>query len=75
MYILYIRIISIITAIDFLQVEFSEKYEKEIKKFGMLQRYDDSQQYLVDHPHLVCEEAANYLVLWCVNLEVEEVSG
>ena len=40
----------------------------------MLQRYDDSQQYLLDHPHLACEEAANYLVLWCVNLEVEEVS-
>ncbi|KAK2159781.1 hypothetical protein LSH36_146g01060 [Paralvinella palmiformis] len=54
------------------QVAFSEKYEAEIKKFGMLHKYDDSQQYLVDHPHLVCEEAANFLVLWCVNLEVEE---
>ena len=39
----------------------------------MLQKYDDSQQFLSDNPHLACEETANYLVLWCINLEVEEV--
>ena len=39
----------------------------------MLKRYEDSQQYLTENAHLACEETANYLVLWCVNLEVEEV--
>ncbi|XP_034996273.1 hsp90 co-chaperone Cdc37 [Zootoca vivipara] len=49
-----------------------EKYEKQIKHFGMLRRWDDSQKYLSDNPYLVCEETANYLVIWCIDLEVEE---
>nr|KAF6479411.1 cell division cycle 37, HSP90 cochaperone [Molossus molossus] len=49
-----------------------EKYEKQIKHFGMLHRWDDSQKYLSDNAHLVCEETANYLVIWCIDLEVEE---
>lgn len=40
----------------------------------MLRRWDDSQKYLSDNVHLVCEETANYLVIWCIDLEVEEVS-
>ncbi|NWH76215.1 CDC37 protein, partial [Piaya cayana] len=51
---------------------FVERYEKQIKHFGMLRRWDDSQKYLSDNPHLVCEETANYLVIWCIDLEVEE---
>ncbi|XP_068277902.1 hsp90 co-chaperone Cdc37 [Nyctibius grandis] len=51
---------------------FVERYEKQIKHFGMLRRWDDSQKYLSDTPHLVCEETANYLVIWCIDLEVEE---
>ena len=39
----------------------------------MLRKYDDSQEYLLQHSHLTCEETANYLVIWCINLEVEEV--
>lgn len=42
---------------------------------GMLRRWDDSQKYLSDNPHLVCEETANYLVIMCIDLEVEEVKG
>ncbi len=41
---------------------------------GMLRRWDDSQKYLSDNPHLVCEETANYLVIMCIDLEVEEVT-
>ena len=41
----------------------------------MLRRWDDSQKYLSDNVHLVCEETANYLVIWCIDLEVEEVRG
>lgn len=54
------------------QQEFAKKYRDEIRKYGMLQRYDDSLQFLQEHPHLVCEETANYLVIWCIDLEVEE---
>ncbi|XP_072346953.1 hsp90 co-chaperone Cdc37 [Scyliorhinus torazame] len=51
---------------------FVEKYEKQIKHFGMLSHWDDSQKHLSDNPHLVSEETANYLVIWCIDLEVEE---
>ena len=51
---------------------FVERHEKAIKHYGMLQDYEDSRDYLRDNPHLVCEETASYLTLWCVQLEVEE---
>uniref|UniRef100_A0A4W5LAK1 Cdc37 Hsp90 binding domain-containing protein n=1 Tax=Hucho hucho TaxID=62062 RepID=A0A4W5LAK1_9TELE len=51
---------------------FVEKHKKQIKHFGMLRRWEDSQKYLSDHPYLVCEETANYLVIMCIDLEVEE---
>ncbi|KAM8841942.1 hsp90 co-chaperone Cdc37-like [Synchiropus picturatus] len=51
---------------------FAEKYSWEIKHFGMLRRWDDSQQFLSDNPHLVCEETANCLVVICVDLEIDE---
>ncbi|XP_023212656.1 hsp90 co-chaperone Cdc37-like [Centruroides sculpturatus] len=38
----------------------------------MLRKYDDSKRFLQDHPFLACEETANYLVMWCINLEVEQ---
>ena len=50
-----------------------DDHEKEIKKFGMLHEYHDSKEYLLQNIKLVCEDTANYLTLWCVNLEVEEV--
>jgi len=56
-----------------LQQKFTKDYEKQIKQFGMMRKYDDSQEYLLEHPHLTCEETANYLVIWCINLEVEDV--
>ncbi|XP_075433542.1 hsp90 co-chaperone Cdc37 [Ascaphus truei] len=51
---------------------FVEKNVKQLKHFGMLRRWDDSQKYLSDNSHLVCEETANYLVIWSIDLEVEE---
>lgn len=39
----------------------------------MFQKYEDSKNFLREHPQLACEETANYLVIWCINLEVEEV--
>ncbi|KAL0116671.1 hypothetical protein PUN28_009949 [Cardiocondyla obscurior] len=52
--------------------QFVKDYEKELKEFGMLRRYDDSKQFLQEHLYLVCENTANYLVIWCINLEMEE---
>ncbi|XP_068444965.1 hsp90 co-chaperone Cdc37 isoform X2 [Clinocottus analis] len=51
---------------------FVEQYAKEIKHFGMMRRWDDSQKYLSDNPHLVCEETANCLVVICIDFEIEE---
>lgn len=51
---------------------FMDKYKKEIEHFGMLHEYHDSEDYLQKNPHLACEDTANYLALWCINLEVQE---
>ncbi|KAM6976006.1 hsp90 co-chaperone Cdc37-like 1 [Tautogolabrus adspersus] len=50
---------------------FLQKYEQELRHFGMLRRWDDSQRFLADMPQLICEETANYLVLWCMRLQQE----
>ncbi|NXW54791.1 CD37L protein, partial [Eurystomus gularis] len=49
-----------------------QKHEQKIRYFGMLGRWDDSQKFLSDHPYLVCEETAKYLILWCFHLEAEQ---
>ncbi|KAM8793482.1 hsp90 co-chaperone Cdc37-like 1 isoform 2-T2 [Eudromia elegans] len=51
---------------------FMQKHEQKIRYFGMLGRWDDSQRFLSDHPYLVCEETAKYLILWCFHLEAEQ---
>ncbi|XP_059957033.1 hsp90 co-chaperone Cdc37-like 1 isoform X2 [Mesoplodon densirostris] len=51
---------------------FMQKHEQKIRHFGMLSRWDDSQRFLSDHPYLVCEETAKYLILWCFHLEAEQ---
>ena len=53
--------------------QFVAENEKKLKEFGMLRKYDDSKKFLQDNLHLVCENTANYLVIWCINLEMEEV--
>ncbi|KAJ9599278.1 hypothetical protein L9F63_010235, partial [Diploptera punctata] len=52
--------------------KFVKENEKLLKKFGMLRKYDDSKRFLQEHQNLVCEDTANYLVIWCINLEMEE---
>ncbi|XP_042193389.1 hsp90 co-chaperone Cdc37-like 1 isoform X1 [Callorhinchus milii] len=51
---------------------FVQKCERQIKHFGMLKRWVDSQRHLSDHPHLICEETANYLIKWCFYLQKAE---
>ncbi|XP_035465082.2 hsp90 co-chaperone Cdc37-like 1 isoform X2 [Scophthalmus maximus] len=52
-------------------ITFLQKYEKELRHFGMLRRWDDSQRFLADMPQLICEETGNYLILWCMKLQQE----
>ncbi|KAI5620095.1 hsp90 co-chaperone Cdc37-like 1, partial [Silurus asotus] len=51
---------------------FVQRHEEELKHFGMLRRWDDSQHFLAQSPHLICEETANYLILWCFRLYAEK---
>lgn len=52
--------------------DFVKKHESDLKHYGMLAKWDDCKQHLMEHPDLVCDEAANYLALWCLNLAMEE---
>ncbi|XP_053694859.1 hsp90 co-chaperone Cdc37 [Sabethes cyaneus] len=55
--------------------EFIKKYEKKMKEYGMMRKYEDSKKFLRDNHFLVCEDTANYLVIWCIELEMEEKHG
>ncbi|XP_061911235.1 hsp90 co-chaperone Cdc37-like 1 isoform X1 [Entelurus aequoreus] len=48
-----------------------QKDEEELRHFGMLRRWDDSQRFLAEKPQLICEETANYLFSWCIRLQQE----
>ncbi|XP_034403251.1 hsp90 co-chaperone Cdc37-like 1 [Cyclopterus lumpus] len=50
---------------------FLQKYDQELRHFGMLRRWDDSQRFLADMPQLICDETANYLIRWCMRLQQE----
>jgi len=52
--------------------KFMDEHREDIKKYGMLHEYHDSEELLTKKPHLACEDTANYLVVWCIDLEVEE---
>lgn len=41
----------------------------------MFRNYEDTQRFLEEHLELACEETANYLVVWCIDLEMEEVEN
>lgn len=51
--------------------KFVEVNEKLLKQYGMLRKFEDSKRFLSSNNHLVCEDTANYLVIWCLNLEME----
>lgn len=54
--------------------DFVKDNKKIIEQYGMLRRYDDSRKFLLEHSHLACESTANYLVIWCINLQMEKKS-
>ncbi|XP_043106275.1 hsp90 co-chaperone Cdc37-like 1 isoform X2 [Puntigrus tetrazona] len=51
---------------------FVQRNEELLKHFGMLRRWDASQRFLAEYHHLICEETANYLILWCFRLQAEQ---
>jgi len=51
---------------------FVKENSKLIKQFGMFKNYNDSLKFMQEHVHLASEYSANYLVLWCIDLELEE---
>jgi len=53
---------------------FVKENESKIKHYGMLAKWEDCKSYLLEHPNIVCEDTANYLAIWCLNLEMEEKS-
>lgn len=52
--------------------QFVNDNKQKLREFGMLRRYEDSKKFLQENPHLACENTANYLVIWCINLEMED---
>lgn len=54
--------------------KFINENKNKLQTFGMFQKYKDSQEFLSKNPQLVCEDTANYLVIWCIDLQLEGVS-
>jgi len=52
--------------------KFVKENESKIKQYGMLAKWDDCKSFLLEYPDLCCDDSANYLALWCLNLEMEE---
>ncbi|KAI1304645.1 Hsp90 co-chaperone Cdc37 [Halotydeus destructor] len=51
---------------------FVKENEVNIKRYGMLSKWEDCKSFLTEFPNLVCEDTANYLAIWCLNLEMDE---
>jgi len=55
--------------------EFVEKNKADLKAFGWLSKFDDSKKFMMERPHLACENTANFMVIECLNLAMEEKFG
>lgn len=49
------------------------KYGDDVQKYAALTTSEQSHKFLVDNLHLVSDHMASYLVIYCVDLEVEGV--
>ena len=47
-------------------------FSTDLKAFGWLSKYDDSKAFMLERPHLACEDSANFLVIECLNLAMED---
>lgn len=48
-----------------------KEHGEEVKTWGMLSKYEESHKYLQSRMYLVCDHLASFLVVWAVDLEVE----
>lgn len=55
--------------------KFVEDNKADLKAFGWLSKFDDSKKFMMERPHLACENSANFLVIECLNLAMEEKFG
>ncbi|EDV19727.1 uncharacterized protein TRIADDRAFT_32935 [Trichoplax adhaerens] len=56
-----------------LWVNFISKHQVKLEKFADMEaNWDSTKGYLTENPVLLCEEAANFLALLCIDLELEE---
>ena len=51
--------------------DFFHTRSDEMKEFGMLQKVEESHKFLKEHMYLVCDHLASFLIIWCVDLQVE----
>eukprot|EP00124_Ichthyophonus_hoferi_P002141 Ihof_evm2s135 gene=Ihof_evmTU2s135 len=54
------------------QSKFMKENKEAIRHYALLTNNEDTEKYLMEHQHLVCDATANYLVVWAVDLQVEE---
>ncbi len=54
--------------------EWFNKYGDQVQKFAALTKPEQSHKFLQENINLVCDHMASYLVIYCVDLEVEGVS-
>eukprot|EP00041_Stephanoeca_diplocostata_P007075 m.97633 g.97633 ORF g.97633 m.97633 type:complete len:375 (-) comp16718_c0_seq5:341-1465(-) len=52
--------------------EYFKANGEAVKKFGMMSKYEESHKYLKANMHLVSEHLGSYLVIWAVDLAVED---
>ncbi len=54
--------------------EWFKKYGDLVQEFAAITRPDLSHKFLKEHINLVCDHMASYLVIYCVDRQVEGVS-
>ncbi|CAB3404827.1 unnamed protein product [Caenorhabditis bovis] len=52
--------------------QFCEDNELSLQTYGRLTSLKATEEYLLEHPHLACEFAANYLTIECLNLAIDK---
>lgn len=52
--------------------DFLKDNKRLIIQFGMLRKFEDSKKFLMENNQLVREATANYLIVWCLDLELKK---
>lgn len=52
--------------------KFLEENKDKVKQFGFMRDPVESERFLSQNRQLICEHTSNFLVVWCIDLEMEE---